>query len=45
MSTKAKTFIGLTISFIVLLILFTSTGGHRANISNEQTKTVTSSAE
>ena len=30
MSTKVKAFIGITVSFVVLIILFASNGGYRA---------------
>ncbi|MBP7074852.1 MAG: hypothetical protein KBA81_05645 [Rhabdochlamydiaceae bacterium] len=38
MSTKMKAFIGIVVSFAVLIILFTSNGGYRASRDNEQQK-------
>jgi hypothetical protein len=35
MSTKVKAFIGITVSFIILIILFTSTGGFRGSRADE----------
>ena len=38
MSTKMKAFIGIVVSFAVLIILFTSNGGYRASRDNEGKK-------
>lgn len=38
MSTKMKAFIGIVVSFVFLIILFTSTGGYRATRVVEEKK-------
>ena len=38
MSTKMKAFIGIVVSFAVLIILFTSNGGYRASRDAEAQK-------
>ena len=45
MSTKMKAFIGILVSFVILIILFTSTGGYRAARAVEEKKTETCSVE
>jgi len=39
MSTKMKAFIGILVSFVILIILFTSTGGYRASRVAQDKKT------
>ena len=36
MSTKMKTFIGIVVSFAVLIILFSSNGGYRGSRAREE---------
>ncbi len=45
MSTKMKAFIGIIVSFVFLIILFTSTGGYRATRVVEEKKETCAVAE